>query len=183
MANEGSAISPEKLAYNTVAMLSRTPPILSLIGLLLSVGLWGVSYWGVGFQSFLYSREELLKNNYAHITELDVILCRGALKWRVSSFDVVLMSPESEESLAADYPGWKHYTGRQIRSGQNPLRASNKLPLWVPALVFAVAPAWSLSPPYRRRRRRKLGLCVKCGYDLRASKDRCPECGTEFETR
>jgi hypothetical protein len=73
---------------------------------------------------------------------------------------------------------------------------------WVVGLICAIAvpAAWSFSPVavvggvfclgiaaywfYRRvhRRRQQLiwkiaGHCVHCGYDLRASPTRCPECG------
>lgn len=33
-------------------------------------------------------------------------------------------------------------------------------------------------PRRRQRQRMALGLCVGCGYDLRASGERCPECGS-----
>jgi hypothetical protein len=52
------------------------------------------------------------------------------------------------------------------------------LPTWVPFLLLSIVAVVPAVRPWRRHRRRKRGLCEKCGYDLRASPERCPECGT-----
>jgi hypothetical protein len=54
-------------------------------------------------------------------------------------------------------------------------------PCWMPALAFGAMPGWRVIAWGRRRARRsrhRAGLCPACGYDLRATPDRCPECGT-----
>jgi hypothetical protein len=50
------------------------------------------------------------------------------------------------------------------------------LPCWFLMALAALLPAVWLRR--WRRRNRPLGLCPTCGYDLRATPTRCPECGT-----
>ena len=55
------------------------------------------------------------------------------------------------------------------------------LPYWLPAALSAVLPAvaFRLRLLARRQSRRlRANLCPSCGYDLRATPGRCPECGT-----
>ena len=51
------------------------------------------------------------------------------------------------------------------------------VPHWFLCLAFAALPASRLVSALRCRRLARAGLCVRCGYDVRASPGRCPECG------
>ena len=59
---------------------------------------------------------------------------------------------------------------------------SASVPCWFLALITGAAPvAWLLHNRHARRRTRA-GYCRSCGYDLRATPGRCPECGTAATT-
>jgi hypothetical protein len=50
-------------------------------------------------------------------------------------------------------------------------------PVWFIAIPFAVGPALWIIAARRRLRSQRQGLCPTCRYDLRATPQRCPECG------
>jgi hypothetical protein len=56
------------------------------------------------------------------------------------------------------------------------------VPLWFPLAVLATPGVIMLGRDLRRRRRTRAGLCVACGYDLRSTPGRCPECGLSISS-
>jgi hypothetical protein len=55
------------------------------------------------------------------------------------------------------------------------------LPYWLFAIMFLLPSIWvtlsTVVRTIRNRRRRRNGLCYQCGYNMCATRDRCPECG------
>jgi hypothetical protein len=57
------------------------------------------------------------------------------------------------------------------------------VPIWLMPVLFAAYPTIAfIRGPFRRYRRRRKGLCLRCGYDLTGNVSGvCPECGSEVK--
>jgi hypothetical protein len=53
-----------------------------------------------------------------------------------------------------------------------------RIPDWVLIAITLLLPCGWVASAIKRKRTKTAGLCPACGYDLRATPDRCPECGT-----
>jgi hypothetical protein len=75
--------------------------------------------------------------------------------------------------------GWWGFSfDRQSAAQTGVIETTLTAPFWFLTLLWAIWPAVVLVRWGRKRRRFAAGRCQVCGYDLRATPERCPECGT-----
>jgi hypothetical protein len=111
----------------------------------------------------------------------------AAISWlKHTSGPVFRMRMQLEELTFLHRSGFRFSSGKSDNGFVNGVWASwswgflLSMPYWFLALVFLVLPARRFVGALSRRPLYG-NLCAKCHYDLRATPDRCPECGTIVE--
>jgi hypothetical protein len=174
-------------------IFSNTAAVLSTVFFLASIAGWVRSYF-VSDQLIWTSQKPVM---------LGVADGKGTIDFVRATFDPSVFV-ETPDSLAAQKPkaGWElkhskpddrddwnfvppehemHLLGAKYRSGKVLFTYAQdiSLPMWMLVLLFAIWPAlWLI----RYARRSEPGYCQRCGYDIRATPQRCPECGAEAAT-
>ncbi|HWE93118.1 MAG TPA: hypothetical protein VG269_04025 [Tepidisphaeraceae bacterium] len=74
---------------------------------------------------------------------------------------------------------FKRFTSRRTGAGEWHLT----IPWWFITLLDSAIAGLALAYRLRRKKLHGSGACRACGYDLRATPDRCPECGTAVGPR
>ena len=181
-------------------MIRKTLTVFSLIGLLLSVGLWGASYFLRAVRVVRITQTTPRWNIYwlhrgcirrCAATGFSANFSLGSAFIAKTSEGAMIVMPGSSatssvllgKSRSANHFEYKRFKGLKTQwtpsLGFKPFRFV--LPLWMVTGSFAAMAGYLYLLPCRtRRKRKKLGLCLNCGYDLRGSSECCPECGTGF---
>ena len=154
-------------------MTRRLLNLLTILSLLLCVaacGLWARSYFAGDAWSFRKVSPET-----GFVTERRVTTDRGWAILSVKHLKIAagFYSNDADMARLRSEAGLRHGAARPS-DGARPILS---VPIALPAALLAVQPLLWLRRRGRDRRRLRTGACSRCGYDLRATPGRCPECG------
>ncbi len=157
----------------------------SLIGLLLGTGLWVASETQLGFlcrhHGYLFAREDVCVTVWnGHIT----CIWGAHARRKMENLAEVIDGPLPGCTICRPRT-WLNSQFVDFCARLRDLGGywnSVRIPLWSPPALFSILPVYSLGLFLLRHKRKKRGLCLECGYDLRGSRERCPECGTKFDS-
>lgn len=176
-------------------LLSLISSILCIAGLITII----VSYWhGMGHEG----RNKLPTNGPHNVHQSLIMIHRGIVFLHKSD---VYVGPDALDDFVRPLPeGWPYSLKSMIEEahkeyGRGPIwkrlgfrfdteskrvrSTTMTFSLWPFVMLLGALPMVELAKMRRQRRRLARGQCGRCGYDLRASPDRCPECGMEFEVQ
>jgi hypothetical protein len=182
-------------------ILRKATTIISLLLCLATIILWVRSYWRADAVVSRYWHYEPRRDfpGYYNAWELEAQSTRGHCTLSARMRACVAGPGRYEET-----PGEK---GKSLRAGpadanerqliQNALWNDSRgtgalgfrhvsisylraiaIPHFALVALFALPPITAGYRFHHRRRHHRDGVCLTCGYDLRATPNRCPECGT-----
>ena len=162
------------MAHRKLAIFRRriftAHSVLSLLLCVATLALWVRSYWRL--DCVYYSQDE---ESTVSVLALHGHVQAAVLKGATLGVGRLTHASESARSYNIGFGpfGFSYQSLSMIHV--------ISLPHWFLALLFAILPALRLRALVRSRRLSRIGHCPRCGYDLRATPERCPECGTETE--
>ncbi len=117
----------------------------------------------------------------------------GLRSWEFADEGIPILHPDLMDPVFSDDWIWRginpearpafSYRSKSLAVMRRTVRSTSvTFPHWLPLVVFTTYPIIAfIRGPVRRYRRRKRGLCLRCGYDLTGNVTGvCSECGTEI---
>ena len=154
--------------------------LLSIVMFLTAVVLWVRSYRCPEQLSRFWPRHYLEINSYGGRFEFDWTTYPRPLPRDDSELRLRHESISSEyRSRGTSWPARLGFEFDQFHGGSYVMTLFI-VPWWALAVLAGVATtacSYALRRDRTRRVRLAAGCCVRCGYDLRATLHRCPECG------
>ena len=105
---------------------------------------------------------------------LEGFTSRSIPDWEHPELTGVILNRAPRRVSKGFFGFWTYYRARGATVAQAQFWG---VPYWFLFALSAPVPLMTAARWHLRRRRQDTGRCHSCGYDLRATPGRCPECG------